>query len=262
MVTGVGAGCASDEAPGPRFEPQEVLGRRTTRRGESGPRVCRSRGPRVACALDARRSVAERSLCDVPPLGLLPDSVQRQVRRKRQGGARRAAVLVPFCEIDGELSCVFSVRSAKVSTHKSQVSFPGGHFEDGETAVETALREAREEFGSDFQKGFDAVDECDDVRAITGTIVTPVVGCRADALDLGADVEFCDSEVASVFSLPVAHLLDDRNREVKTYERRGVMPIFHGGPEPIWGLTAYILDGVLENLVRPCYDAGPASRPC
>ena len=190
------------------------------------------------------------------PLALISAGSQRSVDRKAAGGARRAAVLVPFVEVDGVPSCVFSVRSASVSTHKSQVSFPGGHVEPGESNSAAALREASEEFGPGFREGFEVVDTCRDVLAITGTVVMPIVGCRREPLALDS-VRFETAEVASVFSLPIAHLLDDANREVRTYEERGArpaveMPVFHGGPEPIWGLTAFILEGVLESLVRPC----------
>ncbi|CAN0525287.1 unnamed protein product, partial [Ectocarpus sp. 8 AP-2014] len=51
------------------------------------------------------------------------------------------------CNRDGVASLLFTVRSGKVSTHKGQVSFPGGHSEPGEDAVEAALRETREEIG-------------------------------------------------------------------------------------------------------------------
>ena len=187
---------------------------------------------------------------------LVSKTVQRSVARKEAKGARAAAVLVPLCEIGGELSCVFSVRSSQVSTHKSQVSFPGGHRESGETAVEAALRETSEEFGRAFSRGFVAVDTCAPVLAITGTVVTSVVGCRSEPLDdlaaVAADVS--EAEVSEVFALPLTHLLDDAHREVRDYPQRGRLPVFHGGPEEIWGLTAYILDGVLQKLVRPCWD--------
>ena len=90
--------------------------------------------------------------------------------------------------------------------------------------------------------------------AVTGTVVTPIIGGRRTPLSLQDDVAFCDAEVAEIFSLPVAHLLDRRNREVREYTNRGPLPVFHGGPAEVWGLTAFILDGVLEKLVRPCWD--------
>ena len=43
---------------------------------------------------------------------------------------------------------LFTARSQAVSTHKGQVSFPGGHIEAGEDAAAAAVREAVEECGS------------------------------------------------------------------------------------------------------------------
>lgn len=62
--------------------------------------------------------------------------------------SRRAAVLVPFCLKEGRPAVLFTVRSQHVSTHKGQVSFPGGHTEPGESAPVAAVREAHEELGS------------------------------------------------------------------------------------------------------------------
>jgi 8-oxo-dGTP pyrophosphatase MutT (NUDIX family) len=45
-------------------------------------------------------------------------------------------------------SVLFTARSQSVSTHKGQVSFPGGHIEAGEDAAAAALRETIEECGS------------------------------------------------------------------------------------------------------------------
>mmetsp|Transcript_40143 Transcript_40143/g.65946 ORF Transcript_40143/g.65946 Transcript_40143/m.65946 type:complete len:174 (+) Transcript_40143:1-522(+) len=58
---------------------------------------------------------------------------------------RHAAVLIPLCNVNGRASILFTVRTDKVSTHKGQVSFPGGHLEPGETAAAAALRETGEE---------------------------------------------------------------------------------------------------------------------
>lgn len=69
---------------------------------------------------------------------------------------------------------LFQVRSGKVTTHKSQVSFPGGHIEAGETAVEAALRETREEIGAALGP-IRVLGRCQEVPAVTGTIVTPVL---------------------------------------------------------------------------------------
>lgn len=54
-----------------------------------------------------------------------------------------AAVLIPIWE--GKL--LFTVRSPDLPHHAAQISFPGGRFDDGETAETAALREAWEEVG-------------------------------------------------------------------------------------------------------------------
>ena len=209
----------------------------------------RARGLSTITSLS--QCILERSALRGGPLRLVSKTTQEDVERKAAAGARRAAVLVPICVVDGELSCVFCVRSAAVSTHKSQVSFPGGHREDGESAADAALRETAEEFGERFRAGFEVVDRCLPIPAITGTVVDAIVATREAPVDLLADVSRSEDEVDAVFSLPLSHLLE--HREVRDYGNRGQLPVFAGGPEEIWGLTAYILDGVLERLVKPCW---------
>lgn len=191
------------------------------------------------------------------PLGLLDDAMQAEVSRRRDLGARRAAVLLPIAVVDGEASVVFSVRSGMVSTHQHQVSFPGGHVEPGESPFDAAFREASEELGDSFRSDFVKVDYCKDVLAITGTVVTPVVAIRETELSL--DELALSDEVASVFALSVPHLLDDNNRQVQSFDERGELPVFYGGPERVWGLTAFILDGVLRDGVLPCLSSGRQS---
>lgn len=185
------------------------------------------------------------------PLALVDASMQVKIYERAAQGARKAAVLVPIASVEGVPSVVFSVRSGKVSTHRHQVAFPGGHVEDGESALEAAYRETLEELGNKFCEGFATVDLCTDVMAVTGTIVTPVVAVREAELNLEAVVP--SDEVASVFSLPVAHLLSNKNRRLRSYDQRGNLPVFLGGPAEIWGLTAYILDGILERSIKPCW---------
>ncbi|WP_276954529.1 NUDIX hydrolase [Allomeiothermus silvanus] len=77
-----------------------------------------------------------------------PETLKAIVRRPPRAlelpqGFVDAAVLIPVWE--GRL--LFTVRSADLPHHAAQVSFPGGRFDDGETAEQAALREAWEEVG-------------------------------------------------------------------------------------------------------------------
>jgi len=62
---------------------------------------------------------------------------------------RKAAVLLPLFEHpeDGQIHCLLTVRPSHMRSHAGEVCFPGGKVEEGETVVQTAMREAWEEIG-------------------------------------------------------------------------------------------------------------------
>lgn len=61
---------------------------------------------------------------------------------------REAAVLLPLCMCDGEPSVLFTVRSALMTAHRGEVSFPGGHKDETDGTLEdAAVRETFEEVG-------------------------------------------------------------------------------------------------------------------
>ncbi|KAI0820360.1 NUDIX hydrolase domain-like protein, partial [Trametes gibbosa] len=58
-----------------------------------------------------------------------------------------AAVLVPFCNVDGRPGILLEVRG-KLRTHSGEVSFPGGRVDETDTStLAAALRETEEEIG-------------------------------------------------------------------------------------------------------------------
>ena len=65
------------------------------------------------------------------------------------GRDRPAAVLILLFPRDEAPHVVLTVRGADLPHHADQVSLPGGRPAPGETAEETALREAVEEIGVD-----------------------------------------------------------------------------------------------------------------
>lgn len=72
---------------------------------------------------------------------------QQQEREPQRPRIRQAAVLVPLCSSNGEACCLFTLRSAFLSSHSNQICFPGGAVEPGETLEAAALRETVEEIG-------------------------------------------------------------------------------------------------------------------
>ena len=60
---------------------------------------------------------------------------------------RQAAVLVGLFYRENEWHVLLTRRSHKLKSHSGQVCLPGGKTDEGETNIETALREADEEVG-------------------------------------------------------------------------------------------------------------------
>lgn len=157
-----------------------------------------------------------------------------------------AAVLLPFIERD-EPMLLFTRRTAQLARHSGQVSFPGGRSEvDDLSPVETALRETFEETG--IAPGLVAVagylDRC---LTSTGFDVQPVVGVLAPGFTLAPDPR----EVAAVFEVPLAFLLDPANRRQESREIDGQLRHWQAytyKEHEIWGATAAIIAGLAARL--------------
>lgn len=187
--------------------------------------------------------------------------------RVRVDGAREAAVLIPIVAGSAP-TLVFTVRSDTLSSHRSQISFPGGSVDEGETSAEAALREANEELGID-PSGVELLGELDSVPTfVSGYVIRPFVGWLAQPKVLKPN----PAEVAEVLEVPVADL---------TEEIRALPGFSHAGrsypteawiwnDHVIWGATARVVRVLLHRLAdaglgpspgeSPAWPSWPASR--
>lgn len=169
------------------------------------------------------------------------------------GKYSRAAVLMLFWPSpDDAVQVVFTRRTETVSSHRGQVSFPGGVFHVGdENMAATALRETEEELGID-PCAVTIMGRLDDAWSIAGHHVVPYVGWtdRAPAITPNA------GEVAQVITADVRILLRPEVNTTHTMEFRGKTRTTHafdwdGGY--VWGLTADMLREFLNWLNdEPC----------
>ncbi|MET4569982.1 8-oxo-dGTP pyrophosphatase MutT (NUDIX family) [Rhodanobacter soli] len=166
------------------------------------------------------------------------------------GSSRRlpAAVLVGFRE-GVQPRLVLTVRTDSLQAHAGQVAFPGGRSDpDDGDALATALRESEEEIGLD-RTLVTPLGYLDRFETISGFCVTPVVAKIA----AGAQLYPAPDEVAEVFEVPLAFLLEPANLRRYTMEFRGhqrpMVEFIHGGHR-IWGATAAMLYNLLQRMGR------------
>lgn len=168
---------------------------------------------------------------------------------REQAALTAAAVLVPIVPRDAGLSVIFTQRTTHLKAHSGQVSFPGGRAEPHDATPEfTALREAHEEIGLAMER-VEVVARLPDYLTRTGFRVTPVVGLVTPPFDLAPDPR----EVADIFEVPLAFLLDPRNHQRRTRELQGQTVgyyVMEFGGRTIWGATA----GMVVNLYRHVAD--------
>ena len=163
-----------------------------------------------------------------------------------------ASVLVPIVMRE-QPTVLLTERTAHLSTHSGQIAFPGGKADaDDVDAAATALREAQEEVGlaPEFVQVLGNLPVY-----ITGSsfIITPVVALVSPGFVITPNA----NEVADVFEVPLAFLMNPAHHQRHTHEWDGVRREWLSMPYDeqmqdqitqrfIWGATA----GMLRNFYR------------
>jgi 8-oxo-dGTP pyrophosphatase MutT (NUDIX family) len=184
------------------------------------------------------------------------DELTEELLRARTCDARRtvierqdlraSAVLAPLICVDGVWHFVLTRRTEDLEHHRGQISFPGGAADPGETAQQTALREAWEEIGL-ASEHVDVLCLVDDRWTPSGFCITPVLGIVRSMETLRPN----PAEVSRIFTVPLAVFCDEANAEVRTVSVNGFtrnVYYYHHDGETIWGATAFIIRDILRLL--------------
>jgi 8-oxo-dGTP pyrophosphatase MutT (NUDIX family) len=139
---------------------------------------------------------------------------------------------------------MFVERAAGMRTHPGQIAFPGGAADDHDhDLADTALREATEETGVN-RSGIEVLGVLPPAHVdVSGFDVTAVVAWWREP----SPVAVIDArEAASIDIVPVAVLTDPGHRARVRHPSGYTGPAFEVNGHLIWGLTAHLLDGVLD----------------
>ncbi|MBO5340874.1 MAG: CoA pyrophosphatase [Oscillospiraceae bacterium] len=180
------------------------------------------------------------------------------------------AVLVPMVERNGELHLLYEVRAAALRRQPREVCFPGGRMEPGESAVDCALRETREELSIPAD-AIRILGPLDFICHRGGFVIYPILAL----IDPAAVDALCPNpaEVDEIFLVPLSALhsmipvqyryeLVPRVSEDFPYELIGIGkdyrwqhgtetgPVYPWDGKAIWGLTGRITRHVLGFFCR------------
>ena len=163
---------------------------------------------------------------------------------------RPAAALLLLYPRDGEATVVLTVRAVHLPQHSGQVSLPGGMVEPGETLVDAALREAREEVGIDPSQ-VTVLGTLTPIHIpVSGFTLYPIVGTSLVRPDLKPE----ENEVARVLEIALGDVIDPVRHRRSLRTRDGAdfdVPYFDLDGETVWGATAMVLSEFAAVLGHP-----------
>lgn len=178
---------------------------------------------------------------------------------------REFAVLIPIVDYKGQQCIVLQVRSDKLLKQPSEICFPGGKIEPGESKAQAAVRETCEELLI-ADSNVKLLGEMDTLITPFNTIIYP----------FAAHLEhypgsFSSDEVQEVFYVPIDFLMSyephcsfldvsmtpredfpfDKIQYGKAYPwAKGVYPVYLYEYEDkvIWGITARVLRNFIDII--------------
>ncbi len=167
------------------------------------------------------------------------------------------ALFVPVVESEEGLALVYERRSPNLRRQPSEICFPGGKIDEGETVHQAAVRELYEELGVTPTEIY---GETDFLIHRNGDVIYPVLGKIKPPFTPN------ESEVEKVLTIPISFLKTQKEEGAVLLSARfaenipeipedypfqtgkDAFPIYRFQGEVIWGMTGKITKSILGYL--------------
>ena len=200
---------------------------------------------------------ATRDLSVLSSFALLKDAIAQRITPRVPGvhgspyvpgtSPRTSAVLVALHDSADGPSVVLTRRTAHLSSHKGEMSFPGGRVEEGETLEQAAVREAHEEVNLDpsLVTTLGRLDALSTV--VSRSAIHPVVA----VLPVHPELVAHEHEVERIVHVPLAELASPETYRREVWVREGSpfdIHFFEIEGDTVWGATGRVLHQFLDII--------------
>ncbi|MBN1331083.1 MAG: CoA pyrophosphatase [Candidatus Heimdallarchaeota archaeon] len=163
-------------------------------------------------------------------------------RKLLDDGSVRGAVLVPIFEKNNSLYMLLTKRTEALSSHKGEISFPGGKKGQSDLSlVSTALRETKEEIGLN-SSCIEIIGELDQIKTYGSNVLLSPFVCKIHS---PFSLIINHNEVQEIIEVPLDELIRSENWSKKEVQMIDLddkyIWYFFFKNWVIWGATAKII---------------------
>lgn len=158
----------------------------------------------------------------------------------------KSSVLILLYPFDNDIYTVLTKRAEYNGVHSSQISFPGGKYEDiDKNLIHTALRETYEEIGVNPDL-INIIGQISPVYIpVSNYIAQPFIGYTTVKPNFKID----NFEVKSIINVKISELQQTKNKKIGNFtvkNKKIEAPYFNAYGYKIWGATAMVLSEFLK----------------
>ena len=184
------------------------------------------------------------------------------------GIKKNFSVTLPLIYVEDELHILFEVRSFNLNTQPGEISFPGGHVEEGEGFLEAGVRETMEELNV-LGQNINVIGELDYIVSPYNFILYSYLVLLEDIRV--ENINYNKDEVDHIFTVPLKFFLENEPildyvlletittedfphhliQDGKNYNwKKGNYPVYFYKYNDyiIWGMTARITKNFIDIL--------------